>query len=943
MSGQSQSSPPAGYRHHWYDSIAAKLQMAFGIIAVLTIGAALVAILRFNDVSNVVGRLTSESMPAVKLSLALENNAAAVSRTATELSRAANETERNEHADRLARQYANVVAVLGQLKSAIGEADTLHRLSDLTAAMDKEIAALDKTTREKVSQATRRQTSMTNVAAATDQLITALGPAGDVVITTIQNVLETSAENGQLRTAVRQNLPTLKAVYETRTDIVGVANVLNLAGAADTVEQIPPLSHQFGELYRRIVLNLEVVIADANADPRRVDELLATVRRLLSVGTGGNNMFDLRVQEINANTAARAQQAAMQQMTTDLTSEVARLVANAESGAARTTSLLSSQIVSSRWALIVISLISLIVAVVIAWRFIGGYVARRMRQLSRDMLAVAGGNLDVRIPPIAPDELGDMNRALIVFRDNAREIREARDVAEKARAEAENARAEAESASRTKSAFLANMSHELRTPLNAIIGYSEMMLEDAADEGDTASADDLRKIQNAGKHLLRLINDILDLSKIEAGRMEVYLETVSVQTLLDEVKTLATPLALTNQNSLEITMDEGIDEFRTDLTKLKQSLLNLVSNACKFTKQGKVGVNVTRHEGANGPDLHFAVSDSGIGMTDEQVAKLFQPFVQADSSTTRQFGGTGLGLAITKQFCRMLGGDVAVTSEPGHGSVFTMVLPLATPEAPMFSELAANNPDGLQATGPAGATTILVVDDDPQVQDLLGAMLTREGYRVLHATNGREAIARARKELPAAILLDIMMPQVDGWTVLNELKEDAKLSSIPVVIVSMLDERPLGLSLGAAEFLTKPVERSKLVATLAQHIKQASGTVLIVEDEEADRATLAHALKSMGLSVAEAENGRAALDWLRDHDLPAAMVLDLMMPELDGFAVLDTVRRDPRLSQLPVMILTSKDLSVAELEYLRGHGGLVIPKGPDARLALFGALRKQAA
>jgi CheY-like chemotaxis protein len=249
----------------------------------------------------------------------------------------------------------------------------------------------------------------------------------------------------------------------------------------------------------------------------------------------------------------------------------------------------------------------------------------------------------------------------------------------------------------------------------------------------------------------------------------------------------------------------------------------------------------------------------------------------------------------------------------------------------------------VEAGGPASAAAVLVVDDDPQVRDLLGAMLSREGYRVLHAANGREAMARARKELPAAILLDIMMPQVDGWTVLSELKEDEKLASIPVIIVSMLDERPLGLSLGAAEFLTKPVDRGKLMATLAQHIVHPAGTALIVEDQEADRASLSHILAAAGMTVAEAVNGRAALEWLENHAPPALMVLDIMMPELDGFAVLDAVRRDERLSKLPVIILTAKDLTASELEYLRGRGGIVIHKGPDARETLLGALRTQVA
>jgi CheY-like chemotaxis protein len=420
--------------------------------------------------------------------------------------------------------------------------------------------------------------------------------------------------------------------------------------------------------------------------------------------------------------------------------------------------------------------------------------------------------------------------------------------------------------------------------------------------------------------------------------MDIFLETVSVPALLDEVRTLATPLAANNQNALSVKIEPGVDLFRTDLTKLKQSLLNLISNACKFTKNGRVELDVARHQGAKGEELHFTVTDSGIGMSEEQIGKLFQPFVQADSSTTRQFGGTGLGLAITRQLCRMLGGDIMVSSQSGQGSTFKIILPLQLPEA---AEIRADA-EREEAQGLTGGVAVLVVDDDPQVHDLLGAMLTREGYRVLHANNGREAIVRARKELPAAILLDIMMPQIDGWTVLTELKEDAGLASIPVVIVSMLDERPLGLSLGAAEFITKPVDRSKLIATLAQHIGHAEGTALIVEDQEADRATLSHMLRSIGMTVAECTNGREALAWLEQHTPPTVMILDIMMPELDGFAVLEAVRRDDRLNKLPVLVLTAKDLTAAELEYLHGRGGIVIPKSPEAREKLMAALRKAA-
>ena len=393
----------------------------------------------------------------------------------------------------------------------------------------------------------------------------------------------------------------------------------------------------------------------------------------------------------------------------------------------------------------------------------------------------------------------------------------------------EEAREAAEQANQSKSDFLANMSHELRTPLNAIIGYAEILKEDAEDAGQDAMLPDLSKIEAAGKHLLRLINDILDLSKVEAGRMEVYIERVDVPNLVDEVKSLVAPLALNNGNTVDIRIGEKVRHLQTDLTKLKQSLLNLLSNACKFTKDGTITLSVETESRTEGDVLRFRVVDSGIGLSPAQLAKLFQPFTQADSSTTRKYGGTGLGLAITKRFCRLLGGDVLVESEVGKGSTFTIELPMALP---LSAARSAAKPAlaALPLTAATDGATVLLVDDDPQIYELLGTMLVREGYRVLHAGSGREAIERAREENPAVILLDVMMPHIDGWTVLSTLKNDPDLSAIPVVFVSMLDERPLGLSLGAAEFLTKPVDRATLVETVARFVGESRGRVLVVDD-----------------------------------------------------------------------------------------------------------------
>ena len=479
-----------------------------------------------------------------------------------------------------------------------------------------------------------------------------------------------------------------------------------------------------------------------------------------------------------------------------------------------------------------------------------------------------------------------------------------------AEAAMQEARAAAEQANQTKSEFLANMSHELRTPLNAIIGYAQILQEDAEDVGQDEMLPDLKKIESAGKHLLGLINDILDLSKIEAGRMEIYLEPVSVPALVDEVRTLTAPLASSNGNRVEVSIEPGIASIQADVTKLKQSLLNLVSNACKFTKDGRVGMAVRLSEGPDGRNIVFEVSDSGIGMTPEQQGKLFQAFSQADSSTTRRFGGTGLGLAITKRLCELLGGGVSVSSEEGQGSRFTITLPLR--EADTWNAVEGPAPE---VSGPDQAATILLIDDDPQVHDLLGQMLGREGYRVEHATSGPDALTMVQKVRPSAILLDVMMPQVDGWTVLGALKRDPDLAGIPVIIVSMLDERPLGLSLGAAEFLTKPIDRSRL------------GDLARVAAVAIDHQH--HAL------------GRAALAWLGKHARPALMVLDLDAAIGDGASLLDALRADENLKGVRQILLTDRQLSPAELSYLSGLPGTVVSKDVDVAAALVAAMRDQ--
>jgi PAS domain S-box-containing protein len=384
-----------------------------------------------------------------------------------------------------------------------------------------------------------------------------------------------------------------------------------------------------------------------------------------------------------------------------------------------------------------------------------------------------------------------------------------------------------EDASRAKSAFLANMSHELRTPLNAVIGYSEMLTEEVRARSLSDLLPDLDRIHSAGKHLLRLINDILDLSKIEAGKMELFPEVFEVPALVREVSGTIQPLAERRGNVLELRCEDDVRRMRADLTRVRQVLLNLLSNASKFTENGRVALHVDRI-GINGaPWIRFRVMDTGIGMSPEQVTKLFQAFAQADASTTRKYGGTGLGLVISRQLCQMMGGEVTVESEAGRGSAFTMVLPCNLEAAELAAEL-DGQPAVFETVPPTGRPpTVLVIDDDHIVRDLLLRFLEKEGFRVATAADGVEGLRLAREMRPSLITLDIVMPGLDGWGVLKGLKADPALSDIPVVMITIVDNPGLGHSLGAVEYLTKPIDWRRLSTALAKCRAPAARSVAV--------------------------------------------------------------------------------------------------------------------
>jgi len=377
----------------------------------------------------------------------------------------------------------------------------------------------------------------------------------------------------------------------------------------------------------------------------------------------------------------------------------------------------------------------------------------------------------------------------------------------------------AEEANRAKSTFLANMSHELRTPLNAIIGYSEMLEEETRDSGKIENVQDLKKIQSAGKHLLALINDVLDLSKIEAGKMGLHLETFDVSQVIEEMVTTLQPAAAKNANSIHVHLAENVGAMKADITKVRQILYNLLSNACKFTDHGTISVDVDQIKVGEDEWIQFRVSDTGIGISAKQKENLFHEFAQADASIARKYGGTGLGLAITHRFVQLMKGQINVESEPEKGAIFTVQLPtqiaIDTTE-PAPSEGASDVSARFSETK-TDLDTILVIDDDPSVRDLMSRFLTKLDFHVVAAANGEEGFRLAKELRPLLITLDVVMPECDGWTVLNRLKSDSELAEIPVIMVTIVDNEARGLDLGASNYLVKPVERDRLAVLVEKH------------------------------------------------------------------------------------------------------------------------------
>jgi signal transduction histidine kinase/DNA-binding response OmpR family regulator len=511
------------------------------------------------------------------------------------------------------------------------------------------------------------------------------------------------------------------------------------------------------------------------------------------------------------------------------------------------------------------------------------------------------------------------------------------DVTERRRVEEEVAKAKeaSEAANRTKSLFLANMSHELRTPLNAIVGYSEMLQEEAAEKNLDSFVADLEKINGSGRQLLALINDILDLSKIEAGKMELYLESFDVNALIAEVASTIQPMVAKNANELNIEAAPNLGGMHADQVKVRQALFNLLSNAAKFTHEGFITLQAERQRMDGSEWIVFRITDTGIGLSEDKILRLFQDFTQADASTTRKFGGTGLGLALTRRFCQMMGGDVTVRSVPGEGSTFTIKIPAIVSEVKVeaVEEVELRVADPLHATDrrstdplPPPLTCVLVIDDNASQRELMQRFLDKEGFCVRCASTGEEGLRLAKELLPIAITLDVMMPGMNGWDVLKTLRTDPALSDIPVIMLTMVDDPERGFALGATDYVTKPVNRQRLSRILKQYsCASPPCPVLLVEDDATVRTSMRKMLAKHGCRVSEAENGEVALAMM-EKDRPSLIFLDLLMPVMDGFAFADKVRTHRDWRSIPIVVVTAHDLTSAERKRLNGYVETILHK-----------------
>ena len=518
--------------------------------------------------------------------------------------------------------------------------------------------------------------------------------------------------------------------------------------------------------------------------------------------------------------------------------------------------------------------------------------------------------------------------------EQSRRLAEQNELLEEQRSRISRTARELQRASELKDRFLASVSHELRTPMTVILGFTGALLRGGQGQLTPPQKESLERVQRNAKMLLRLINDVLDISRIEAGKMEVSPQKIEVASLLRQVEADFSEAASRKGLKLETRVAPGLDSITSDPARVTQILSNLVGNALKFTDSGSITVVAEPRENEQWALL---VTDTGIGIPEDEQDAVFEEFRQGEPEEHRGRGGTGLGLAISRKLVHALGGTISLESARGKGSKFTIVLPREWKEQPAPPPAETESASLAPARG--GQKSILVVDDDEGVRELLSFELKPHGVRILQASDGEEGVRVAEEEKPDAILLDVLMPRVDGWQVLRTLKENPETRDIPVVILSVVENRAFGVSLGAFDHLVKPVDRTALLLTLARAGALATrGPILVVDDDPDVRKLLEHELVSAGYRVRSAAGGSEALEMLRG-ERPAAMLLDLAMPAPDGFEVLYRVRQDPALADLPVIVITARELSRAEQAALERSTSRVLRKGSDHSLLVQQILR----
>jgi signal transduction histidine kinase/DNA-binding response OmpR family regulator len=598
-----------------------------------------------------------------------------------------------------------------------------------------------------------------------------------------------------------------------------------------------------------------------------------------------------------------------------------QLVRTAEDGIAALVSENSADYTDSRLIFLVVAAAAILLALVFGFA-ISSSLSGPVRRMDVRLAELAEGDFSKRVDVPNQDELGTLAANLNRMNDELGELYR-----------------KLETASRAKSDFLANMSHELRTPLNAIIGFSEVLLEQMFGPLNDKQVEYLGDIVTSGRHLLLLINDTLDLSKIEAGKMELELTTFALPAALEDGVTMVRERAARHRIECSVDAGPGLDEVQADERKVKQVVFNLLSNAVKFTTDGgRVEVRARRM----GDWAEVAVTDTGVGIDPADQARIFQEFQQAGVQE-----GSGLGLTLARSLVLLHGGNLSVESEPGVGSTFTFTLPIRQASAPEVAEsepVPANAATASEAhPSKAGPATVLLIEDDPRAVELLTLYLEGDGFEVVACGNGLAGMETARRLRPAAIVLDIKLPLLSGWDFLGMVKADETTARIPVVIVSMLDERGKGLALGAADYLVKPVSREDLLATLrpiiAARSEDGSCKVLAIDDDPAAVKLIETVLEAEGYAVVGAQSGEEGLEAART-ELPDVIILDLLMPGADGFEVVERLQADPTMAEIPVVVLTAKDIAPEERERLAAHVAHLAAKASFSRAEFVELVRR---